>query len=239
MLEFIPETGSTNADLAARLAAGERIAEGHWLIADRQTAGRGRLGRTWFDGAGNFMGSTVVHCRPGDPPPATLALLAGLAVHEAVATHVPPPHRAMLKWPNDVLVDGAKLCGILLEREGETVILGIGINLAQAPEVAGRETIALATFGPAPPRDLVATNLARQLATELGRWRAYGLEPLIARWLAAAHPIGTPLAVGEPDEAAVEGEFAGLTADGGLQLRLADGSVRAIHAGEVRLAGRG
>ena len=72
--------------------------------------------------------------------------------------------------------------------------------------------------------------------TELDRWRSYGLEPIIARWLASAHPLGTPLSVGEPGETPLSGTFAGLTGDGALQLRLADGTSRAIHAGEVRLA---
>ena len=76
MIEYISVTGSTSADLAARLRAAEQVPEGHWLIADRQTAGRGRLGRKWQDGAGNFMGSTVVHTMYSDPPPSTLALVA-------------------------------------------------------------------------------------------------------------------------------------------------------------------
>lgn len=239
MIETVPETGSTNADLAARLAAGERIPEGYWLVADRQNQGKGRLGRAWFDAIGNFMGSTVVECRPGDPPPGTLALLAGLAVHAAVVPLIPEAHRAQLKWPNDVLVERAKLCGILLERVGDTVVVGIGVNLAAAPEVEGRQTIALSAFGAPPDRDSFAEELARGFVTELERWRSYGLGPLIARWLAAAHPIGTPLTVGEPGEEPLVGAFAGLSPDGALQLRLADGQMRTIHAGEVRLADQG
>ena len=237
MIRTLPETGSTNADLIQRLGAGEAVPEGEWLVADRQTAGRGRQGRAWFDGHGNFMGSTVVHPAPGDPSPASLALLCGLAVHEVVAPFVPPPHRALLKWPNDLMVGSAKLAGILLEGSGRSVVIGIGVNLARAPQVEGRETIALAAFGPAPERDHFAAALARQLDLELQRWRSFGLEPLIRRWLAAAHPEGTVLRVGEPGESALEGSFAGLTSNGALQLRLADGTTRIIHAGEVRLAG--
>ncbi|MBQ95040.1 MAG: biotin--[acetyl-CoA-carboxylase] ligase, partial [Actinobacteria bacterium] len=74
MIRFVTETGSTNSDLAAQLRAGETVAEGQWLVADRQLSGRGRQGRTWFDGRGNFMGSTAVHIAPRDPNPATLAL---------------------------------------------------------------------------------------------------------------------------------------------------------------------
>ena len=236
MIEVLAETASTNADLAARLRTGDLVPEGHWLLADRQTAGRGRQGRLWCDGAGNFMGSTVVHLRFGDPPPGTLALLAGLAVHEAVCPHLPPPYRAVLKWPNDVMVGSAKLAGILLEREGEAVIVGIGVNLVSAPQLPERATAALADFAAAPARDTFAAELARIFAIELTRWRSYGLDPILNRWLAAAHPVGTPLTTGEPGETHLAGTFSGLTADGALQLRLADGSTRAIHAGEVRLA---
>ncbi len=235
LIQVIPETGSTNADLAARLSVGERVPEGLWLVADRQSAGRGRQGRAWFDGAGNFMGSTVVHPGHGDPPASTLALVAGLAVHEAVAPLIPPPHRSELKWPNDVLVGTAKLAGILLEAVGGAVVVGIGVNLAQAPELPDRLTIALASFGPAPDREVFATSLAAGFDRELERWRTYGLEPLVARWQAAAHPLGTALAVGEPGETPLMGTYAGLTPEGALQLRLADGTLRAIHAGEVRL----
>ncbi|HNN56487.1 MAG TPA: biotin--[acetyl-CoA-carboxylase] ligase [Novosphingobium sp.] len=236
MIRFIPETGSTNADLAARLSAGEAVPEGEWLVADRQSAGRGRQGRTWFDGMGNFMGSTVVRPGPGDPPISTLALVAGLAVHETVAPLIPPPQRAMLKWPNDVMIGPAKLCGILLEGASGLVIVGIGVNLAQAPRVEGRETIALSAFGPPPDRDAFAASLALHFDRELERWRAFGLEPLIRRWLAAGHPEGTPLEVGEPGTEPVGGRFAGLSGDGALQLLLADGTRQTIHAGEVRLA---
>ena len=236
MIHTVAITGSTNADLAARLAAGEAVPEGEWLVADRQSAGRGRQGRAWSDGAGNFMGSTVVHPGTGDPPPATLALLAGIAVQEAVSPLIPPPAMARLKWPNDLLIGPAKLCGILLEAVGKAVVVGIGVNLAQAPAVPGRETIALSHFGPAPSRDLFAASLARQFALELERWRSFGLEPMLRRWQAAAHPRGTELVVGEPGEVPLRGTFAGLGADGALQLALTDGTTRTIHAGEVRLA---
>ena len=236
MIQTVPSTGSTNADLAARLTGHERVAEGDWLIADRQSAGKGRQGRAWFDGAGNFMGSTVVRSAPNDPAPGTLALVAGLAVLEAAAPFVPPPHSPQLKWPNDVLIGAAKLCGILLERVNDAVVIGIGVNLAAAPQVEGRETIALAQFGPAPDRDTFAAALARQFDLELDRWRSFGLEPLLRRWQAAAHPLGTPLLLGEPDETPLPGTFAGLAADGALQLRLADGTTRTVHAGEIRVA---
>lgn len=236
MIETIAETGSTNGDLSSRIGAGEPVAEGLWLVADRQLAGRGRLGRNWSDGAGNFMGSTVVRLAAGDPTPATLALVAGLAVQGAVSDHIPAPARALLKWPNDVLVNGIKLAGVLLERVGDQIVVGIGVNLAQAPLLPERETMALTRYGPAPDRDIFAASLARYFAEELLRWRSYGLGPLIARWQAAAHPFGTPLSIHEPDGSTVSGTFAGLADDGVLRLALPGGTTRNIHAGEVLLA---
>jgi BirA family biotin operon repressor/biotin-[acetyl-CoA-carboxylase] ligase len=236
LIHVVRETGSTSVDLAARLRAGEFVAEGDWLVADRQTAGRGRQGREWAGGSGNFMGSTVVHRRFGDPEPATLALVAGLAVHEAVAAELLAGRQVMLKWPNDVVVGAAKLAGILLEREGEAVLVGIGVNLALAPQLPDRETVSLADLGRLPDRDAFAAALARLFDLEIERWRNFGMGPIVQRWLAAAHPLGTPLRVGEPGDMPLTGTFAGLTEGGALQLHLADGSTTTIHAGEVHFA---
>jgi BirA family transcriptional regulator, biotin operon repressor / biotin---[acetyl-CoA-carboxylase] ligase len=236
LIRTVAETGSTNTDLAQRLRGGERVPEGEWLVADRQSAGRGRQGRAWNDGAGNFVGSTVVHRAAGAPPAPSLALLAGLALHEVATPLVPDPTRLRLKWPNDLLHDRAKLAGILLEGAGEAVIVGIGVNLASAPYLPDRETAAFAKFGPAPDRDLFAHALAASFDRELERWRTFGLEPLLRRWQAAGTPAGTPLAVHDAGAERVEGTFAGLGADGSLLLRLADGATRAVHAGDVTLA---
>ena len=236
MIEYLAETGSTNADIAARIRAGEFLTEGHWLVTDRQLAGRGRGGREWFDGLGNFMGSTLVRPGHGDPSTGTLALVAGLAAHQAIASYLPEGEKAVLKWPNDVMVGAAKLVGILLEREGDAVIVGIGVNLAGAPNIEGRETIALSAFGAPPDRDIFAGDLARLFELELERWRTFGIEPMVSRWHQVGHPLGTPLEVGEPGESPLSGAFAGLAEDGALQLRLADGTTRIIHAGEVRFA---
>lgn len=236
MIQYVPETGSTNSDLAGRLHHGQLVPEGHWLIADRQNAGRGRQGRDWFDSSGNFMGSTVVHLAASDPPAPTLALMTGLALYEVCLALVPDQNGLSLKWPNDVLLGRAKLAGILLEAQGGAVIVGIGVNLAAAPNLPDRETVALSKFGPAPARDDFAERLAEQFATELDRWRTYGVEPLFRRWLSAAHPIGTALTIHDIDTSKLAGRFDGLAEDGSLLLRLEDGSTRAVHAGDVMLA---
>jgi len=234
-LDTVPETGSTNADLLARLAAGEHVPEGYWLVADRQTSGRGRQGRRWLDAPGNFMGSTVVNLTPNDPPPATLSFVAALAVYEAVVTRLADPGALQLKWPNDVLLGGAKFCGLLLEREGGHAVIGIGVNLAGAPLVQDRATDSLASHGPVLARDAFAQSLAHQFDRELSRWREFGLSPILGRWLAAAHPLGTPLSVHDGSASRVEGTFAGLEPGGALRLSLADGTSRVIHAGDVEL----
>ncbi|MEJ2408112.1 MAG: biotin--[acetyl-CoA-carboxylase] ligase [Novosphingobium sp.] len=236
MIRTVEETGSTNADLMARLSGGEYLPEGDWLVANRQSAGRGRLGRVWNDGAGNFMGSTVVRPGPGDPAASTLALMTGLAVHEALGAFVPGRSTLWLKWPNDLLLDGAKIAGILLEVAAGTVIVGIGVNLVFAPDIPGRAVAALADYGPAPDRDAFAEALAAAFDRELHRWRSVGLAPLLRRWQSAAHPVGTSLTVVPPGEDAFAGSFAGLSQDGNLLLDLADGTRRTIHAGDVLLA---
>ena len=129
-ITFVAETGSTNADLVNEIRSGRSPEEGKWLVADRQTAGRGRRGRPWIDAPGNFMGSTLVCLRHDDPLAPTLSLVAALAVYDAIAVHLAPTSKLICKWPNDVLLDGAKFCGILLEREGDNVVIGIGVNWA-------------------------------------------------------------------------------------------------------------
>ncbi|MEQ1688696.1 MAG: biotin--[acetyl-CoA-carboxylase] ligase [Sphingopyxis sp.] len=239
-LNFVPETGSTNADLAALFAAGNPLAEATWLIADRQTSGRGRLGRMWHDGAGNFMGSTLVRLRRDDPPAHSLALVTALCVTEALDSvsegHPSAPH-IQIKWPNDIMVGGAKIAGILLERHGDYVVIGAGVNLTSAPPLDDRATIALGTLGITVARNDFASVLAQKVATALVRWRSGDWpDRVIADWLARAHCVGTPLTLTEGEHAGMRGAFDGLNQDGSLILRLANGSVTAIHAGEVRLS---
>jgi len=230
-IERIQQTGSTNADLLARLTSGEHVGEGHWLVADRQTAGRGRLGRAWGDGQGNFMGSTVVRLTASDPSPATLALVVAVALAKVVAIFAPPVP-LQLKWPNDLLVEGAKCSGILLERHGDCVVVGIGVNLASAPDLPDRSTFAFADAGVAIDRDRFADALAVAMMDALWIWRQEGVGSIVRAWLPLGHPVGTPLRVSEQG---IDGFFDGLAPDGALRLRRAGGETMLIHAGDVEL----
>lgn len=217
--------------MLARAAQG--AAEGEWLRADRQTAGRGRQGRGWESPPGNLFASTLVRLRPSDPQAATLALVAAVALDEAVSVFL--PSAGMLKWPNDLLIGGAKLSGILLERSGDTVVIGFGVNLAHHPEGLDRPATSLAAHGAAPEPQIFLETLADTFARWLSRWRSEGLAPIRDRWLARAHPLGTALTARLADGSSVDGLFDGLDPDGALILRLADGTPRVIHAGDVFL----
>ena len=234
-IECVTETGSTNADLIVRLANGECVPEGHWLIADRQTAGKGRQGRSWIDAPGNFMGSTAVRLHQRDPSPATLSFVAAVAVDETVLPSLANPQALMLKWPNDVLLDGAKFCGLLLECEAGHAVIGIGVNLSVAPTIANRKVKALSDTGPVPARDSFAKALAAQMALEVHRWREFGTGPIINRWKAAAHKPGTPLSVHDAGGKRMSGTFDGLDDHGALRLRLPGGTTHIVHAGDVLL----
>lgn len=205
--------------------------EGDWLVALSQSQGRGRQGRQWTTIEGNFAGSTLVLLRSGDPEPQTLSLVAGLALIEAVDIAA-PGRPLMLKWPNDLLIGGGKLGGILLERSEDRVAVGIGVNLAEAPRIEGRRT---ASLDRAIAPEAFAPLLAASFARWLDRWRSTRGEEIVDAWLERAHPLGTTLTVHVDAKTLVSGRFEGLAADGGLLLRTDHGAIETIRAGDVEL----
>ena len=193
------------------------------------------MGRDWQSPLGNFYGSTLVGLRAGDPQAATLALVAAVALHDALA-FLAPDLPFQIKWPNDIMVEGAKLSGILLERSAEAVVIGIGVNLAFHPEGLDRKVTSLAALGaPVPDPAEFQLILADRIDDWLARWRSEGMIALRQAWVERAHPKGTALTVNTPDGPATQGLFDGLAEDGALMLRLADGTIRAIHAGDIFL----
>lgn len=205
--------------------------EGDWLVARYQNHGRGRQGREWTTIDGNFFGSTLIKLQPNDPPSASLALIAALALIEAAET-IAPGRDFQLKWPNDLMLDGAKLAGILLERSGDRVVAGFGVNLAAAPQIEGRKTSSLdAAMAPQAFAPILAANFARLLAA----WRSSDPASIAMAWMQKAHPVGTQIRVHDGDGAPLSGRFVGLEEDGALRLELEGGEVRIIRAGDVAL----
>ena len=231
-IRHIPTTGSTNEDMLA--LARDGAPEGLWLRADGQTGGRGRQGRSWVSPPGNLHASTLVRRIAGDPPAPSLAMVAAVALDALLQGWI-EPGRLSIKWPNDLLVDGAKISGILLEGAGDAVVVGIGVNLAHHPDLPDRPATSLAALGLSPPDPAdFAEELAASFAAWLERWRGEGLGAVLARWQARAHAPGTALRVQAPD-GVLEGLYDGLEADGALRLRGADGRMHVVHAGDIFL----
>jgi BirA family biotin operon repressor/biotin-[acetyl-CoA-carboxylase] ligase len=157
--------------------------------------------------------------------------VAGLALIEALDT-ARPSLPLLLKWPNDLLLGGVKVAGILLERQGDRVIIGFGVNLAAAPQIAQRSAAHLGgTIAPEAFAPLLAGSMSRMLRL----WRSSDPADFARAWLARAHPVGTELSVHGADSEIVRGRFDGIDPEGTLRLRLPDGTVRAIHAADVTL----
>lgn len=220
------EIDSTNSE-ARRLAdAGD--AGAIWIVADRQTAGRGRRGRVWQTQQGNL--ATTLLIRPQGTQVAQLSFAAALAVSDMVGAFA--PHAAItVKWPNDVLAESRKIAGILLEAGPGWLAVGMGVNLAAAPEGTEFPAIALADLGVAPPPDAALAVIANRFAHWYDVWVENGFEPLRAAWLARAGGLGAPIRARLPHEER-NGVFEGIDANGALLLN-EQGLVRPISAGEV------
>jgi BirA family biotin operon repressor/biotin-[acetyl-CoA-carboxylase] ligase len=172
----------------------------------------------------------LVELRPGDPPPPTLSLATGLALIEAVDAAA-PGLALMLKWPNDLLLRGDKLAGILLERSGERIVVGIGVNLVAAPALDGRKAASLdGLLSPQAFAPLLAASFARLLAL----WRASDPGAIARAWQMRAHPIGTALTVHTSPDDRIAGSFDGIEPDGAMRLRTHDG-IQIVRAGDVSL----
>ncbi|MFC3713906.1 biotin--[acetyl-CoA-carboxylase] ligase [Sphingoaurantiacus capsulatus] len=226
----IEVVGSTNDWMAERAAAG--APDGLWVRADRQTGGRGRRGRAWTSEAGNLFASALCRPQPGEGPAQQLSFVAALALDEALQTWVPAA-RLGLKWPNDVLLDGVKCCGILLEGVEGSTIVGIGVNLLHHPGDTERPATSLMASGIHPPSAAeFAIRLRDSFAAARAEWRDGGFAAVRERWMSRAAGKGREL-VARLGQESITGTFEDLGFDGALRLRLPDGSVRAIHAGEV------
>lgn len=225
-IETVDFTGSTNSDLLERASQG--APEGLWLRAKSQGAGRGRSARQWVSDTGNIYASTIVRLLANDPPATNLAFVAANALHQSIAHYLPEQH-VLIKWPNDILVDGAKICGILLERNADAIIMGTGVNLAHSPQNIDRAATSMMELGISPPKpDEFMQTLADNFASWLRQWRDHGFGPVRDYWIQYAHAIGQKISHKEHS-----GSFDGIADDGACLLRLDSGEIITIVAGDI------
>lgn len=226
---------STNAEALRLARQGERGPL--WITAECQTAGRGRRGRGWISEPGNLFASLLLT----DPAPAEywpqLSFVAALAAHDAIAevAEVLAPLLA-IKWPNDLMLAGAKVAGILIEGESgarSALAIGIGVNCASHPKQVEQPATDLATAGvPVSPATLFGALMVR-MGARLAQWNAgRGFQAVRHDWLARAAGMGESVRVRLADREIV-GRFEALDATGGLVLRLPDGTAIVVSAGDV------
>jgi BirA family biotin operon repressor/biotin-[acetyl-CoA-carboxylase] ligase len=231
---------STNAEAHRLVKDGERAPL--WILADSQSRGRGRLGRSWVSEPGNLYSTFVFSFTGAAPTASQIGFVAALAIRDTALAILPsgsPP--ILIKWPNDVQLGGAKFAGILPEtlvQAGDgriTLALGMGINLAHAPEATPYAVTALARHGAALAPRQCLDILDRSLTHWLAIWHeGRGFAKIREAWLAHAAGIGSDFtAIVDHEE--VCGKFANLGDDGAMILVLADGSLKPVHAGEVQV----
>ncbi len=230
-IEQLAEIDSTNEACRLRALAGE--AAGLVIRADRQTAGRGRRGRSWISPPGNLYASVLL--RPGRPvaEAAALGFAAVTAMGDVAEALLPAGAAVRHKWPNDLLINGRKASGVLLEAQPGFVVLGIGVNIASHPADASYPATDLAAEGASPisPQSLLERFLA-ELAPLCAVWEAEGFAALLTAWRRRAVGLGEAIEV-RLEREALSGIFHDLDADGSLRLRLSDGTERRIAAGDV------
>jgi BirA family biotin operon repressor/biotin-[acetyl-CoA-carboxylase] ligase len=236
---LLDQIDSTNAEARRRAEAGETGPL--WIAARRQTAGRGRRGRAWEGDTGNLFSTLLTTIRKPPAEAAQVTFIAALAVADLLDRYA-PPSVVTIKWPNDVMLAGQKACGIHVESGahaggGLWLAVGIGVNLAEAPQGTERPAAALsqhlsADHAAPPPVERAAQELAEAFDIWVNRWETLGFQPILDAWAARTPGLDGP-AVARLGHETVEGRAEGVAADGALRLRLADGSLRLISAGDV------
>lgn len=221
--------GSTN-DIARGMAAAG-APHGTVIHADEQTAGRGRHSHAWFSPPGNLYLSVLLRTGQAAHRSIELSFLTALAVADTVEQLLPHASKVLLKWPNDVLVQGSKIAGILLEQADDATIIGIGLNISQAPANTAYKTTTIVANGGGASVDAARETLLRHLASHLATWRDAGFLPIRDQWLSRSYAVGTALQVNQQNEA-IAGAFAGLDSGGALLLDTASGR-RRIFAGDI------
>jgi BirA family biotin operon repressor/biotin-[acetyl-CoA-carboxylase] ligase len=236
---LLDQTDSTNAEARRRADAGETGPL--WIVARRQTEGRGRRGRPWESQDGNLFATLLQLTRKSPAEAAQVTFVAALAIADLLDAFA-PASLVTIKWPNDVMLAGQKASGVLVESGaheggGLWLAVGIGVNLVHAPDGTERPATAVAHHlrgdVTAPPGvEAASAKLAEAFDVWMTRWETLGFEPILDAWRARTSGLDGP-AVARLGRETVEGRAEGVAADGALRLRLADGSLRLISAGDV------
>lgn len=235
-------TGSTNDDL--RVLADQGSPHLSMVLADEQVTGRGRHGRTWVSPKGNYYGSILIRLQPNWPEVSNLVTLIALAIREVLLPYLDEPDDLSLKWPNDILLKGQKLTGMLLETGGfadgkpSWIIAGVGMNLTTAPPAGDAlypPTTLAAHISDVPKPLELAKALQARIALELDTWSVQGFAPLRNRFLAHAHNRGKVVRVGTTSDKSlyISGIFRDLDADGALVVELENKEIRRFHAADI------
>lgn len=240
-LAQLEEIDSTNAEAMRRALAGDKGPL--WILADRQTGGKGRSGRVWETAPGNLFASLLIPATGPVAKAGQLSLVAGVAVIDALRQAGLGSVALRLKWPNDILIGPAKLGGILVESstpaapDGRIAVIGVGLNLESTPQGLKDSATNLAAHGlTLSPGDALCF-LAGAMDTWLKTWNdGAGFDSVRKGWLERAGAPGEMLTV-HTREGDVSGRFAGLDADGALRVALADGRERVFTYGDVTLSG--
>ena len=239
-MRHLAEVDSTNEEARRMAAAHETVPT--WIMADKQTAGRGRRGRVWQSPSGNLMTTLYLPIGLDAVKAGQLAFVAGLALERTVSTFLGSAAQASLKWPNDVLIDGKKASGILLEsamRDSKIdwLAIGLGLNLAHHPDDTPYPATSLAAYMETPPGNLAAVQLLAKAFDEVFRqWRNGGFGPILQAWRAVAHGLGRPI-VAKLENEQFEGIFKDIDEKGALVLEKAAGEILTIDAGDVFFPG--
>ncbi len=233
---------STNAQAKTLLQEG--AAPPFWVISDQQTAGRGRHGRNWVSEPGNFFVTVVKRFSAAPHALTGISLVTAVAVKEAIETATSADLQLTLKWPNDILINNAKVGGILIESQQAPpqaptnqhptdLIIGVGVNLTSHPKLAEKEATNLQEMGFALPPTTLRDTLELSLNKWLSVWNSgAGQGAIVRTWQQQAAPLGTPLTV-KAGATLHQGKYAGLDAQGSLKLMLENNQIETISAGEV------
>jgi BirA family biotin operon repressor/biotin-[acetyl-CoA-carboxylase] ligase len=235
-IEQVAEIDSTNEACRLRALAGE--AAGLVIRAERQTAGRGRRGRNWNSPPGNLYTSILLRPQRPASEAAALGFAAVMAIGDVAEALLPPGTRVQHKWPNDLLINGSKASGILLEAQPGFVVLGIGVNIISHPADTPYPATDLVAAGAAPitPQALLE-RLLTAFAPLYDTWERAGFAALLPVWRRRAAGLGQAIEV-RLERETLTGTFQDLEPDGTLRLALSDGTERRIAAGDVYLPAR-